>query len=547
VTFKVSQTGRYLSVARLIVRHRAILRSDLQGGTVTPDPDAEGDALQLARDLESMGPTFVKLGQLLSTRADLLPPPYLRALERLQDAVEPFPPDLAAAIFEREIGVSVKDAFKSFDPLPIAAASLGQVYRAKLRDGRPVVVKVQRPDIEAQVRDDLMALAELARLVDEHSDAGRRYGFADLLAEFQRGLAQELDFEQEAAHLVRLGAILENQDLIVVPRPVPDFTSRRILTMDDIPGRKVTDLSPLAQLDLNGSTLASALFSAYLEQIFVAGFFHADPHPGNVLISPDGRIGLIDLGMVGHLRSELRTELVKLVLALAEGKAEEAARVLCAVGSPLDDFDEPRLVRRVADLLDESVGLTIGRAQVGRLMTELSRECGNCGLRPPPELSTLARALLNLDAVAKELAPSFDPSEAIRSNADRLVTAEMKTSPSDMIGALLDAKNFAEQLPGRASRLMDALASGELKVKVHAFDEAEMLRGIQKVANRVTMGLVIAALVLGASIMSRSYPGVALGCFIGAGLCGVVLIISILVVDRHVNARTRRQRRRGTG
>ncbi|MGH8995601.1 MAG: ABC1 kinase family protein [Acidimicrobiales bacterium] len=541
--FKISQAGRYAAVAHLIVRHGPALRSGAEEPNGSPDPHAERDAAQLAEDLESMGPTFVKLGQLLSTRSDLLPPSHLLALGRLQDDVEPFPSELVTGIFKEELGVSIKDAFESFEPIPIASASLGQVYRAKLRDGRPVVVKVQRPDIEVQVRDDLSALGDLARFVDQHTDAGRRYGFADLLDQFRRALTQELDYEQEAAHLIRLATILKGHKLIVVPSPIPDFTSRRILTMEDISGRKVTDLSPLARLNVDGPALAEALFSAYLDQIFVAGFFHADPHPGNVLITPDGRIGLIDLGMVGHLRTEVRTELVKLVMAIAEGKGEEAARVLCSLGRPLDDFDQSQMLQRVSELLEGSGDLTIGRAHVGQLLADLSRECGNCGLRPPPELSMLARALLNLDAVTKELAPDFNPSEAIRSGADRLLTSQMDPSPGDLIGSLVDAKNFAEQLPGRAGRLLDALASGDFRVNVHAFDEAELLRGIQKVANRVTMGLVIAALVLGASVMSHSYPRVALGCFIGAGVCGIALVVSVLLADRQVNSQTRRRRR----
>jgi predicted unusual protein kinase regulating ubiquinone biosynthesis (AarF/ABC1/UbiB family) len=471
-----------------------------------------------------------------------LPPTHLKALSRLQDDVEPFASDLATELFEREIGVGVTTAFATFDADPIASASLGQVYRATMRDGRAVVVKVQRPDIEQQVHDDLETLGDIAALIDAHTDAGRRYGFADMFDQFRRSLTQELDYEREATNLIRLATELEGHELLVVPRPVADFSSRRILTMDEISGRKITDVSGLARLDLDGPALASALFSAYLDQIFLHGFFHADPHPGNVLITRDGRIGLVDLGMVGHLNAGLRSELVKLLFALADGRGDEVARILCSLGQPLEDFEQAQVVRRVAALVDENHGQTLADVRVGQLMTELSRECAIGGLRPPPELTMLARALLNLDSIAKHLAPDFDPRSAILSNADRLLKSQIGTSPSHLVNALVDARDFTEQLPGRAGRLMDALASGEFKVNVQAFDEAELLRGLQKLANRVTMGLVIAALVLGASIMSRSYPTVALGCFIGAGVCAIVLIGSILLADRHVNARTKRRR-----
>lgn len=540
---KISNAGRYVSLARLLVRHGPGLASGAGTAGVVEDPEDERDALRLAEDLEAMGPTFVKLGQLMSTRSDLLPPAHLRALARLQDDIETFPVEQASAVFEQELGVGVRDVFASFDEEPIAAASLGQVHRARMRDGRPVVVKIQRPGVEERVAADVAALEELAKLVDAHTDAGRRYGFRDLLDQFRRSLLEELDYEREASNLARLGAILAEHPLIVVPQAVGDFTSRRVLTMQDVPGRKVTELSPLALMELDGAALAEAIFVAYLDQIFVAGFFHADPHPGNVLVTSDGRLGLIDLGMVGHVRQQLRTALVKLLLAVDEGRGEEAGRILCELSTRLDDFDQDRLLREVAAQVDQARGLTIGQAQVGRMITELSRVCGTCGLRPPPELSMLARAFLNLDAVVKVLAPDFDPNACIRANADRLVRAQVQASKGGVFSALVDARDFAEALPGRAGRILDALASGDLQVKVRAFDEAEMLRHIQQLANRVTMGIVIAALVLGASIMSRSYPNVALGCFIAAALAGLVLISSIVLSDRHIVAVTRRHRK----
>ena len=313
--------------------------------------------------------------------------------------------------------------------------------------------------------------------------------------------------------------------------------------MEEIDGRKVTDLAPLALIELDGTGLTEALFTAYLDQIFVDGFFHADPHPGNVLVTADGRLALVDVGMVGHVRPELRSQLVKLLLAMEDGRGEEAGRVLAGLGRQLEDYDEARLLREVAALVSRNLGTTLEDARVGSLLTQLSRTCAECGLRPPPELSMLARALLSLDAVGKVLAPEFDPTEVLRDHAGRLAGAQLQSSGSALLSAVMDARDFAEALPGRVGRLMDELVQGQLQIKVNAFDEAEFLRGIQKVANRVAMGLVIAALVLGASIISRSYPAVALGCFLAAALCGFILIVSILAADRHVNVRTRRNRR----
>lgn len=542
MALRVGRAGQYASLARLIASHAPTLRSAAaEGGH--GDEKAREDAERLARDMEAMGPTFVKLAQLLSTRSDLLPEPYLEALSRLQDDVRPFPAEEAMRLFEEELGVSVHDAFGSFEVEPIAAASLGQVHRARMRDGRRVVVKIRRPGVEEQALRDLRALRELARLIDTHTDAGRRYGFQDVLEQFEQAMTDELDYEREAANLERLAVAVADHDLIQVPAPVVGLTTRRVITMEEIDGRKVTDLSPLALLEVDGSALTEALFAAYLDQIFVDGFFHADPHPGNVLVTGDGRLALVDVGMVGHVRPELRSQLVKLVLAMGDGRGEEAGRVLAALGRQLEDYDEARLLREVAALVSRNLGTSLEDARVGSLLARLSRICGECGLRPPPELSMLARALLSLDAVGKVLAPDLDPTDVLRDHAGRLAGAQLQSSGSALLSAVMDARDFAEALPGRVGRLMDELVQGQLQIKINAFDEAEFLRGIQKVANRVAMGLVIAALVLGASIISRTYPAVALACFLAAALCGFVLIVSILAADRHVNARARRNRR----
>ncbi|HET9731608.1 MAG TPA: AarF/UbiB family protein [Acidimicrobiales bacterium] len=537
---KVSRAGHYTRLVRLLVKHGPSLRN---GPDAAADESVQDDAEALSRDLEALGPTFIKLGQLLSTRSDLLPQPYLDALARLQDDVAPVPVGDVRRVFREEIGAEVDDVFAQFSAEPLAAASLGQVHRARLRSGREVVVKIQRPGVEATVAEDLEALGDLAQLLDAHTDAGRRYGFEDLLEQFSRALNNELDYQREADNLTRLGQALEGHPLVVVPQPVADMTSRRVITMDEVPGRKVTDMGPMALMDLDGDGLATALFRAYLDQIFVAGFFHADPHPGNVLVTPDGRLGLIDLGMVGYVRPELRSALVKLLLAVDDGRGEETARILADLGHQLDDYDAEHLMREVSAMVSAGAGGAVGQVDVALLLTELTRLCGTSGLRPPPELSMLARALLNLDAVAKTLAPHLDPSQIIRGESRRLVQAQMQSGSGGLLSAMVEAKDFAEAFPGRVARLMEALSSGNFQIKVDAFDETEFLKGLQKLANRVTMGLVIAALVLGAAIISRSYPQVALACFLLAAICGFVLIVSILAADRDVNSRTRRKHR----
>jgi len=278
-------------LARQMAIDDAFDPNELKEDAADPAPE------QLADDLEAMGPTYVKLGQVLAGRPDLLPKPYLKALARLQDKVKPFPYEDVEQIVMAELGVRISKAFSRFDVEPIAAASLGQVHFAMLRDDRPVVVKVQRPDIRRQIADDFEVLAEIAGFLDDHTDAGRRYRFGAVLAEFRATIRDELNYEREAQNLIAVGKNLQEFKLIQVPKPILDFSTRSVLTMEYIPGRKITALGPIAQLDIKGAPLAEELFRAYLKQVLVDGLFHADPHPGNVFITDDGRIALLDLGI----------------------------------------------------------------------------------------------------------------------------------------------------------------------------------------------------------------------------------------------------------
>ena len=540
---------RYKDIARLIVKYgraAALERAELD--QLVPEPAAgdvavaEPKAEELADDLEALGPTFVKLGQILSTRADLLPVPYLEALSRLQDNVDPFPFAEVEAIIQEELGVRLSKAFSEFDPEPLAAASLGQVHRAALRDGRAVAVKVQRPGIRQTIAEDLEALAEAAELADKHTAIGRRYRFSELVEEFRRTLARELDYRQEAENMRVLGKNLERFPRLVVPQPVEAYSTSRVLTMDYVRGRKITEVGPLARLDIDGEALADELFRAYLHQILVDGFFHADPHPGNVFLTEDGQLALLDLGMVGHLSPAMQEKLLKLVLAIADGRGEEAAAIIAALSEKLDNFDDRALVRAVSTQVNAHRGAKVGELKVGRLVLQVSHDAGATGVRVPPELALLGKTLLHLDEVGRSLAPQFDPNAAIRRHAAEITSERMRrsASPSHLFSALTEFKEFVEQLPARANKILDLVANNELRVKVETIDERLLLEGSQKIANRITLGLILAALIVGAALLMQiqtsfrifGYPGLAMLCFLGAAAGGVLLVFNILAHDR---------------
>src|SRR5690348_1285307 len=292
---------------------------------VTPKEAAKAD--ELADDLEKLGPTFVKLGQLLSTRIELMPHAYIEALTRLQDKVEPFGFGEVEEIVSTELGVRISKAFSEFESKPTASASLGQVHLARLRDGRAVAVKVQRPGIRGAVLSDLDALYDLADFMDRHTEFGKRYQFRQMLEEFRKSLLRELDYRLEAQNLTSFHASMANYSRLIVPLPIDDYCTARVLTMEYVPGKKITDMSPLARMEFDGEALAEEVFRAYLEQILVNGFFHADPHPGNVFITEDYRIALLDLGMVGRIMPRLQEDLLQLLLAISEGRGEEAGDI----------------------------------------------------------------------------------------------------------------------------------------------------------------------------------------------------------------------------
>jgi ubiquinone biosynthesis protein len=507
-------------------------------------PSQAGDTLpeQLADDLEAMGPTYVKLGQVLSSRPDLLPEPYLKALARLQDKVKPFPYEQVEEIVATELGARISKAFSRFDQTPIAAASLGQVHSAALRDGREVVVKVQRPEIAKQIAEDFEVLAQIADFFDAHTELGRKHRFLDMLEQFRLTILHELDYEREAQNLISVGENLAEFELIQVPQPVPDYTTRRVLTMDYVRGRKITKLSPIARLDIDGAVLAEELFRAYLKQVLVDGLFHADPHPGNVFLTDDGRIALLDLGMVGHTTPAMQQNLLKILIAISEGKSEDAAKVVIEISEVLEEFDATVFNRKLAQLIIDSQDRGLKQINVGRTLLDVTRTAAELGLIVPSELTVLGKTLLQLDEVGKILDPDFDPNAAIRRNVTEIMSKRMNrdaTSGSAM-KTLLDMKDFVAGLPDRLNKIMDALGKGEMEVNVKATDANLFMEGLQKIANRITSGIVLAALIIGASLLMRvetdfrvmGYPGLAMVCFLAAAGGGVWLLVSIFVNDQ---------------
>jgi predicted unusual protein kinase regulating ubiquinone biosynthesis (AarF/ABC1/UbiB family) len=553
LSLRPSHIRRYAEMGRLLWKYS---RSDIFQTSVFADPSANGATKngsarpeELADDLEAMGPTFVKLGQILSSRPDLLPPPYVKALSRLQDKVKPFSFAEVERIVQSELGARISKAFSFFDSEPLAAASLGQVHRATLRDGRDVVVKVQRPNIREQIAEDFEVIEELLEFLKGHTKIARRYQFDKVVDEFQRTLLHELDYQREAANLRMIAENLKEFPRIRVPLPITDYTTRSVLTMEYVSGQKITKLTPLARTELDGSGLAEELFKAYLKQVLVDGLFHADPHPGNVYLTERQEVALIDLGMVGRVAPAMQEKLIRLLLAVAEGRSDDAATIAIQISETTEAFDEVEFRRHIAVEIAEQKDNALAEIEVGGVILNVSRSAAETGLFVPSELTLLGKALLQLDQVGRTLDPAFNPNDAIRRHASEILNQRLTKSftKGNFFSSMLELKDFVGGLPPKVNKILDALGEPQLELYIRPRDKHQLLAGLNHSANRITAGLVLAALIIGAALLMRvstefqlfGYPGLAMICFLAAAAGGILLLLNIVWQDRKHKRRVR--------
>lgn len=540
--------ARTAQIVRFLLKYRSAgVFTGLDAEAFAPADEplpGEGRPEEFVADLEALGPTFVKIGQALSTRPDMVPPSYIAALERMQDDVAPIPFEQIREVVETELGARLNKLFERFDETPLGGASLAQVHRAVLRNGREVAVKVQRPGIVDQLHADLDALNAVATRIDRATDIGRRVQFADWVHEFRKTLIAELDYRTEAENLERFGERFEPYPQLCVPKPVWDYTRRRVLTMDLIEGVKVTEVSGLRRMEQDLDSLASALMRGYLDQVLVHGQIHADPHPGNLLLTENGRLALFDLGMVAHVPPRQRDRLFQLLFAAVDGRGEDVVREAIAMGTRLEEFDETRYQREVSQLVakfsahrSHSRGLS-----EGRLVLELTRLGTACGLRTPSELSLLGKTLLNLEVVCNSLAPDLDIKAVIEGHLNQVMQDRMRQSmsPARLAGDLMDFQALVRDAPRKVSDVLGLLAENRLQVRITGLEESHLMENLQKIANRITAGLVTAALIVASALLMRvdvgarlfGYPAIALVMFLIGSALGLTIVISAIMRDR---------------
>jgi len=549
----VKGMNRRSQILRLLLRYRnsGVFSGMNLDARAVHDVPPDGNPEQFVTDLESLGPTFVKLGQMLSTRPDMVPVEFATALERMQEKVAPIPVERIAAIIEQELGASVSKLFASFDPVPLGCASIAQVHRAELHDGRQVAVKVQKPEVAAQLRSDLEVLRSFALAADHLTQVGRRVRLRDWLNEFAKTLMQELDYQAEAENLQRFGQHLKPFKPLWVPQPIWDYCSHRVLTMELAQGVRVDMIPDVRRTEQPMAPLAAALIRGYVDQIFVHGEIHADPHPGNLRVTPAGRLAIFDLGMVAHMPPRLRERLLKLLFAAVDGRGEEVADEIIGISTRLESFDEERYLRETGQVIARYAANN--SFSEGRVVLDLVRIATASGLRTPPELSLLGKALLNLETVCRLLSPDLDTRRIVEKQLQHVMRARLKKSLSaaNLASEAMEMQQLLRDGPRKMTDILALLAENRLQMKVTGLEESRLMENLQKIANRVSAGIVTAALILAAAMMMKvdtgwhlfGYPAIAFTLMLIGVFLGLGIILSALIFDRRARSKEERGHR----
>lgn len=514
--------GRY-RLERLLPLHRGLLRHTIQEAPYGPP-----EHLRLA--FEELGTAAIKLGQVLSTRPDLLPPAYVDELAKLRDRVPPVPVAAIRAEIEREFGKSVEELFSRFDDTPLAAASIGQVHTAQLPSGEEIVVKVQKPGVAEQVDVDLRLLRNLAQTAQHHSTLARDYDLIAIVDEFAWTLRNELDYEREGRNADTFRRQFADDPNVVVPVVHWSHTTRRVLTMQRLRGANIDDVEGLDRLGVDRHDLAVRSANLVLAQVFEHGFYHADPHPGNFLVQEGGAIGVLDFGMVGRIMGTTRLDLVDLMSAVVDQSPERAVDAFEALGVSGVEESRAALVRDVGHLLDYFVGRPANELRMDDLAESIFGLARGHQLRMPPELVLLLKALAMNDGVGRRLDPSFNLIEVaapFARNAMRqhLQPAEWKP---ELRRGVADLARVGIELPGTLRRFTRRLDRGELTLRVQPHGLEEPLRQLEGMVNRLVLGMLTAAFVIGTGLVMVVYhPGqdaAWLAWFFWVGLGAVILL-----------------------
>jgi len=497
----------------------------------TGEPETFGQRLRAV--LTALGPTFVKCGQVLSTRPDLLDPEICKELELLQDRVAPLPFEAMRSVIEESLNGSVEEMFAEFNREPVAAASLSQVYRARLKDGRPVAVKARRPGIEAVIEADLELMRSIAEWVSEHVEDLRWYAPQGIVEEFARSIRRELDFSIEAHVIDRFYQNFEDNELVFIPRTYPELSSRQVLTMDWVDGIRLDMVDKYPERDSQPEVVAELGCNIVCEQVFEHRLFHADPHPGNIMLTCENQIAFLDYGMAGHIE---RTDVAIIADLLHAMFRDDAAACVEAI-LRLTATDEPEnrsaLEHEMAEFIAFEGHAIVSGGQVGRGIDRAIEVLRRHHLELAPRFSLLLKALATIESVGHALDPDMDMVPIIQPYVEDIL--RQRYSPfqvmSDAQHNFADMMRLGRQLPAEIQQLFRMLRRGRMKIQLNHEKLQNLAAVLDTASNRVTFGVITGSIIIGSSLLMTTDIGardLGLAGYIIAGVLGVSLLISII-------------------
>lgn len=526
-----------LGLNRMLAIPLKLVRRETQGIRTV------GERIRLV--LEELGPTFIKLGQLASTRSDLLPENVIEELVKLQDQVPPFAGEEARQIIELELGASLEDMLEHFQEQPIAAASIGQVHLGKLHTGEMVAIKVQRPGVARIVNRDLEILQDLIGIARRHMDWVSHYNIDKIIEEFSKSMRAELDYNVEGRNMERLAQNFDGDRNIQIPKTFWNYTSARVLTMEFVDGIHMGRPDQIVQQGLQLSNVAQRLVDSMLKQIFIDGFFHADPHPGNLLALRDGRIAYLDFGMMGRLNTDTKNGLASFVIALLRKNTDSMVRAIMRLGFVPDDINISAMRGELERLREQYYDVPFSQIDLGEALNEMFAIIRNYRIDIPSDLALLGKALITLEGVIERLDPSLSILNMAEPFGRRLLGE--RYSPKKLRERITDgafqAVEVLTDLPRQASELSRMIRSGKLKVEVNVPELGELLHKMDQIVNRLAFSIVLLAfciimvgLIIGSSLRDQTpilwgLPVVEIG-FIIATLMVIWLLFAIFKSGR---------------
>lgn len=480
--------------------HRLGLNSYLESGlrvlrpsmSIQPQSTLDfGERLRLV--CEELGSTFIKFAQVIATRPDVFPDNVIREFRKLQDRAAPFPYSDARLVIEHELGKPVESIFADFNPEPLAAASIAQVHKAALPDGSPVVVKIQRPNLDRIIETDIEILMGLATLIEEHIPESRQFGPLRIVEEFARGLRRECDFRREANNIKQFARQFSSHPNLCVPRVYDQFSSRRVLVEEFIIGTKSDDVESVKALQVDTRKVVVTLSEVVLSSIFEHRFFHADPHPGNVLITPDGRVALIDFGAMGRLDTARVFFILRLLVAVLDRDLDTMIRILCEAEIAPTGLDEVAVKAQLSETIDHHLGQPLGRLDLTRLLGDVFDVIREHGIRPPPDLLLIGKSITLLVYIAALLDPSYDPLELVRPYLMKRffrIVSDPKRLRKVLVEMSDSYRQFLSDLPRELRVILRALSRENLLINYSSRDLPSIKEHQNRIANRMILAVL---------------------------------------------------------